>query len=113
MDVDADEDVSDDAGDDAYASDFSRGEILESGRGWRIWKAPAIPMSRFISSAVIARRVYNRAMGNVPYSRHLRGESADIFADEHPEDGIMDDLKRDGNIERSDVRGSCARWGAH
>lgn len=43
---------------------------------------------------------YNRALGNVPYSRHTWGAAADIFIDENA-DGRMDDLNRDG---RSDVR---------
>lgn len=43
---------------------------------------------------------YNRAIGNVPYSRHTWGAAADIFIDEN-RDGRMDDLNRDG---RSDVR---------
>src|SRR5687768_6650775 len=43
---------------------------------------------------------YNRALGNVPYSRHTWGAAADIFIDENA-DGRMDDLNADG---RSDVR---------
>ena len=43
---------------------------------------------------------YNRALGNVLYSRHTWGAAADIFIDENA-DGRMDDLNADG---RSDVR---------
>ena len=43
---------------------------------------------------------YNRALGNVPYSRHEWGSAADIFIDED-HDGRMDDLNGDG---RSDYR---------
>lgn len=43
---------------------------------------------------------YNRALGNVPYSRHTWGAAADIFIDENG-DGRMDDLNGDG---KSDVR---------
>lgn len=43
---------------------------------------------------------YNRAIGNVAYSRHTWGSAADIFIDEDV-DGRMDDLNRDG---RSDAR---------
>lgn len=43
---------------------------------------------------------YNRAIGNVRYSRHAWGAAADIFIDEDG-DGRMDDLNGDG---RSDVR---------
>jgi hypothetical protein len=45
---------------------------------------------------------YNRAIGNVTtYSRHVYGAAADIYIDDHPADGRMDDLNGDG---RSDVR---------
>jgi hypothetical protein len=43
---------------------------------------------------------YNRAIGNVIYSRHTWGAAADIFIDEN-HDGRMDDLNGDGT---SDVR---------
>jgi hypothetical protein len=46
---------------------------------------------------------YNRALGNVPYSRHLYGAAADIFIDEHPKDGVMDDLNGDGRIDVRDA----------
>lgn len=39
---------------------------------------------------------YNKAIGNVKYSRHVWGGAADIFIDENPEDGMMDDLNKDG-----------------
>lgn len=45
--------------------------------------------------------VYNAALGNVRYSRHQWGDAADIFVDESPRDGRMDDLNGDG---RSDIR---------
>jgi hypothetical protein len=45
---------------------------------------------------------YNRAIGNTTtYSRHVYGAAADIFIDDHPADGRMDDLNGDG---RSDLR---------
>jgi Peptidase M15 len=46
---------------------------------------------------------YNRALGNVPNSRHLYGAAADIFIDEHPKDGVMDDLNKDGRIDILDA----------
>ena len=46
---------------------------------------------------------YNKAIGNVEYSRHLYGGAADIFIDENPEDGMMDDLNRDGKIDYRDA----------
>ena len=45
---------------------------------------------------------YNRALGNVMYSRHTFGSAADIFVDEN-HDGVMDDLNRDGRIDERDA----------
>jgi hypothetical protein len=47
---------------------------------------------------------YNRAIGNrTTYSRHLWGDAADIFIDEEPRDGKMDDLNEDGVIDTHDA----------
>lgn len=46
---------------------------------------------------------YNRAIGNVRYSRHVWGGAADIYIDESPRDGNMDDLNEDGNINYRDA----------
>jgi len=47
---------------------------------------------------------YNRAIGNhTTYSRHLWGDAADIFIDEEPRDGRMDDLNQDGVIDAHDA----------
>lgn len=45
---------------------------------------------------------YNKAIGNVAYSRHILGDAADIYIDEHPRDGMMDDLNGDGKIDFKD-----------
>ena len=45
---------------------------------------------------------YNRALGNVPYSRHTWGAAADIFIDEDA-DGRMDDLNGDGHSTLADA----------
>jgi hypothetical protein len=47
--------------------------------------------------------VYNRAIGNVKYSRHQWGDAADIFIDENPRDGVMDDLNGDGRSDHRDA----------
>ena len=47
---------------------------------------------------------YNASIGNVPYSRHVWGGAADIFVDEAPKDGVMDDLNGDGRIDAADAR---------
>jgi hypothetical protein len=46
---------------------------------------------------------YNKGIGNVSYSRHMWGGAADIFIDQHPEDGMMDDLNGDGKITIHDA----------
>ncbi len=48
---------------------------------------------------------YNADLGNGRYSRHLWGGAADIFIDVAPNDGVMDDLNKDGmiNIDDADV----------
>jgi hypothetical protein len=46
--------------------------------------------------------VYNAAIGNVRYSRHQYGDAADIFIDENPRDGVMDDLNGDGRVNDLD-----------
>lgn len=45
---------------------------------------------------------YNRAIGNVAYSRHTWGSAADIFIDEDA-DGRMDDLNGDGRSNAGDA----------
>ena len=39
---------------------------------------------------------YNRIIGNGRYSRHTYGDAADVYPDQYPEDGRIDDLNRDG-----------------
>lgn len=46
---------------------------------------------------------YNEVIGNVKYSRHQYGGAADIFIDENPRDGMMDDLNKDGRIDYRDA----------
>lgn len=46
---------------------------------------------------------YNRAIKNVPSSYHIYGGAADIYVDVNPEDGVMDDINRDGKFDRRDA----------
>jgi hypothetical protein len=46
---------------------------------------------------------YNHTIGDGRYSRHLWGGAADLFIDSDPEDGMMDDLNRDGKIDYRDA----------
>lgn len=45
---------------------------------------------------------YNSAIRNVKYSLHQWGRAADVFVD-HNNDGMMDDLNRDGKIDIKDA----------
>jgi hypothetical protein len=47
---------------------------------------------------------YNRAIGNVPNSRHVFGGAADFYVDDQPEDGQMDDMNGDGKIDKKDAQ---------
>lgn len=46
----------------------------------------------------------NHVLGNVRYSRHQWGGAADVFVDERPRNGMMDDLTNDGKITVADAR---------
>lgn len=47
---------------------------------------------------------YNvQVLGNGRYSRHQWGGAADIFVDESPKNGRMDDLNRDGRVNLRDI----------
>jgi len=47
---------------------------------------------------------YNKVIGNVRYSRHNWGGAADIFVDDNPKDGMMDDLNNDGKNNWEDAK---------
>lgn len=47
---------------------------------------------------------YNKAIGNVANSRHQWGGAADVFIDESPRDGMMDDLDKNGRVDVNDAR---------
>jgi hypothetical protein len=46
---------------------------------------------------------YNRAIGNVQYSRHIYGDAVDFFIDTRHPHGMMDDLNGDGKIDHRDA----------
>ena len=62
-----------------------------------------IPCNTFHIMSGYRTPYYNKLIGNVKYSRHLWGGAADIFIDENPRDGMMDDLNGDGHIDFQDA----------
>lgn len=62
------------------------------------------PTSDFVIMSGYRTPFYNRAIGNVAYSRHVWGGAADFYIDEAPADGVMDDLNGDGRVDRADAR---------
>lgn len=46
---------------------------------------------------------YNAAIGSARLSRHMYGDASDIYVDENPRDGVMDDLNGDGRITKADA----------
>lgn len=46
---------------------------------------------------------YNTAIGSAKLSRHMYGDATDIYVDVAPRDGIMDDLNRDGALNKEDA----------
>ena len=46
---------------------------------------------------------YNSAIGSAKFSRHMYGDAADIYVDVAPRNGNMDDLNRDGKVNKADA----------
>ena len=65
--------------------------------------ASGVPASGFHVMSGFRTPFYNLSLGNVRYSIHQWGGAADIFVDERPKDGVMDDLNRDGRVSRDDA----------
>ncbi len=61
------------------------------------------PTDGFVIMSGYRTPFYNRAIGNVQYSRHVWGGAADFYIDEAPADGRMDDLNKDGRVDRADA----------
>lgn len=61
------------------------------------------PTGDFVIMSGYRTPFYNRAIGNVKYSRHVWGGAADFYIDEAPADGRMDDLNKDGRVDLADA----------
>ena len=46
---------------------------------------------------------YNTAIGSATLSRHMYGDATDVYLDVAPKDGVMDDINRDGVINKEDA----------
>ncbi|MGB3626283.1 MAG: D-Ala-D-Ala carboxypeptidase family metallohydrolase [Henriciella sp.] len=46
---------------------------------------------------------YNTAIGSAKLSRHMYGDATDIYVDVAPRDGVMDDLNKDGALNKEDA----------
>jgi hypothetical protein len=46
---------------------------------------------------------YNQTVSGALWSRHIYGDAADLIVDLSPQNGLRDDLNRDGRIDRDDV----------
>jgi len=46
---------------------------------------------------------YNGKSGGGTYSRHCWGDAADVIVDASPQDGVMDDLNKDGRVTPKDA----------
>lgn len=63
-----------------------------------------ITMNSFTVMSGYRTPFYNAAINNSRYSRHQWGGASDIYVDENPKDGMMDDLNGDGKINVDDAR---------
>lgn len=61
------------------------------------------PIESFFIMSGYRTPYYNKLIRNSEWSRHKWGDAADIFVDESPRDGVMDDLNRDGRIDVKDA----------
>lgn len=62
------------------------------------------PADRLVIMSGYRTPFYNRSIGNVQYSRHVWGGAADVYVDDNPRDGRMDDMNGDGRIDRNDAK---------
>ena len=62
------------------------------------------PAGGFVIMSGYRTPFYNRSIGNVQYSRHVYGGAADIYIDDNPRDGRMDDMNGDGRVDRNDAK---------
>lgn len=46
---------------------------------------------------------HNTAIGSAKLSRHMYGDATDIYIDVSPRDGVMDDINRDGALDKEDA----------
>jgi Peptidase M15 len=62
-----------------------------------------VPAQTFTIMSGYRTPAYNHGLGNVQLSRHQFGDASDIFVDDQPRDGVMDDLNHDGHVDVGDA----------
>jgi hypothetical protein len=63
-----------------------------------------VPAQSFTVMSAYRTPSYNKGIGNATtFTRHQYGDAADIYVDELPADGAMDDINRDGRFDRKDA----------
>ncbi len=66
-------------------------------------RAKGIELPTFHVMSGYRTPAYNKELGNVPNSRHVYGDAADIYIDVNPKNNWMDDLNDDGKINKADA----------
>jgi len=61
------------------------------------------PGKNFVVMSGFRSPHYNRKLGNARKSRHMFGDAADIYLDDFPQDGVMDDLNKNGKYDAGDA----------
>ena len=90
-------------------SSFPKFSVMKPKIAWKLerilteLRAANVEVGTFVIMSGYRTPYYNKAIGNVQYSRHVYGDGADIYIDENPRDGIMDDLNGDGRFTKADA----------
>jgi hypothetical protein len=88
---------------------FPKYSVMQPKIAWKLERiltelnAAGIEVDSFVIMSGYRTPFYNRSIGNVRYSRHIYGDAADIYIDENPRDGVMDDLNGDGRYTKKDA----------
>ena len=88
---------------------FPKYSVMQPKIAWKLERilvelnAAGVEVETFVIMSGYRTPFYNQSIGNVRYSRHIYGDAADIYIDENPRDGVMDDLDGDGRLTKRDA----------